>query len=141
MLSTFDVNPRWSREAEAEAAAGKQEEQLQQQSSNGATRPDTNTSTLSSHRMDDAHAINTTTTGGGGDPHEDMIDVPGAHTTPSPTNAAASPKRTSSASFQKAQRRGSWYIDMPVMEGDHAAGVIVSRSHPPPPSPAPSPPP
>lgn len=127
MLSSFDVNPRWSREAEAEAAAGKQE---QQHSSNDgtSTRPDTNTTMP--HRMD-AH-----------DPHEDMLDVPGAHSTPSPTNGAAAPKRTSSASRQKAQRRGSWCIDMPVMEGDHAGGVRgmmhkpADNSHPaPPPSP------
>lgn len=126
MLSTFDVNPRWSREAEAEAAAGKQE---QQHSSNDGTRPDTNTTMP--HRMD-AHGINTT--GGGGNPPEDMIDVPGAHSTPSPTNAATTTKRTSSASFQKAQRRGSWCIDMPVMEGDHAGGVSggISSHHPPP---------
>jgi len=129
MLSTFDVNPRWGREAEAAA----EQEQQQQAPPNDGSRPDSTPTSSSSHRMDRR--------AGGGNPHEDMIDVPGAHGPPSPPSDAA-PNRSSSSSLLspgRPPRRGSWCIDVPLMEGDPDHGGVIPRvddhrrqtSHPP----------
>ena len=122
MLSTFDVNPRWSAEAEEEPSADAR---------TGTT--DTPHINASPPSTGNRNSINTTG-GGGGQAHEDMLDVP-----------AAQQKRASRKAQR--QRRGSWCIDVPMMEdGDSPRGggggggkktvnntttSHSSRSHPP----------
>ena len=131
MLSTFDVNPRWSAEAEEESSAD-----ARTGTTDTAHRGLIRAQNASPPSTGNRNSINTTG-GGGGQAHEDMLDVP------APQQKRAS--RKAQLQHQR-QRRGSWCIDVPMMEdGDSPRGggggkktvdnntttSHSSRSHPP----------